>query len=251
MSAAERASRPSILDVRGLEVRYGPVRALRGVSIAVPRGEIVALLGANGAGKSSLLAALAGLAPPRAGTLLLDGFPIGGLPPHAVIERGLVLVPQGRAILAGMSVEENLRLGAHRRRDRPQIRQDLEGMFRRFPLLRERRAAGAGTLDAFGQQLLALARGLMARPRLLLLDEPSLGLAPAVLGQVFAAVADLRQGGLSVLLAEQHTAGALAIAQHAYVLERGAIALAGPAAELAADPRLQPLALGGHLAAGV
>jgi branched-chain amino acid transport system ATP-binding protein len=236
----------NVLDVRDLTVAYGQAHAVRGLSLTVPRGEIVALLGPNGAGKSSTLAALSGLIRPKGGEVLLDGFPITGAPAHVVVRRGLVHVPEGRAILATLSVEANLRLGAHWRGNDPAIPNELDDMCRRFPILGERRRAAAGTLSAGDQQLLALARGLMARPRLLLLDEPSLGLAPPLVRQLFALITELRQTGISVLLAEQNAWQALAIAQHAYVMERGRLVLAGTAAQVAADARMQAVLLGGR-----
>jgi branched-chain amino acid transport system ATP-binding protein len=244
--AVEEPVRPTILDVRDLKVAYGQVQAVRGLSFQVPRGEIVAMLGANGAGKSSTLAAISGLVRPRGGEVLLDGFPITHASSHVVVRRGLVHVPEGRAILATMTVEENLRLGAYWRRNDPAIRSDIEAMCTRFPILGERRTAPAGTLSGGEQQMLAIARGLMARPRLLLLDEPSSGLAPLLVRRVFELILELRQTGLTILLVEQNARQALAIAQHAYVIERGRVVLAGPAAELAADPRVQAAYLGGR-----
>ncbi|MGI8914641.1 MAG: ABC transporter ATP-binding protein [Chloroflexota bacterium] len=231
--------------MRDLTVAYGQVRAVRGVSLQVPRGAIVALLGANGAGKSSTLASISGLVRPQGGEVLLDGFPITRASTHVIVRRGVVHVPEGRAILASMTVEENLRLGAYWRAGDPAIGADLDDMYRRFSILGERRLADAGTLSGGEQQMLALARGLMARPRLLLLDEPSLGLAPLLVRQVFELIAELRRSGLSILLVEQNARQALAIAQHAYVMERGRVVLAGAAAALMADPRLQAAYLGG------
>jgi branched-chain amino acid transport system ATP-binding protein len=249
-AAADAPAAANILDVRDLAVAYGPVRAVRGVSFQVPRGAIVALLGANGAGKSSTLAAISGLVRPQAGEVLLDGFAITRAPTHVIVRRGVVHVPEGRAILATMSVEENLRLGAYWRGNDPAIGADLESMCRRFPILGERRLAAAGTLSGGEQQILGIARGLMARPRLLLLDEPSLGLAPLLVRQIFELITELRRGGLSILLVEQNARQALAIAQHAYVIERGRVTLAGDARELAADPRVQAAYLGGRTSAG-
>ncbi len=237
----------NILDVRDLAVAYGQTRAVRGLSFRVPRGEIVALLGPNGAGKSSTLAAISGLIRPKGGEVLLDGFPITGTPPHVVVRRGLVLVPEGRGILATLSVEENLRLGAYWRGNDPAVRADLDDMLRRVPILGERRRESAAALSAGEQQVLAIARGLMARPRLLLLDEPSLGLTPLLVRQVFELIAELRRTGLTVLLAEQNARQALAISQHAYVMERGRLVLAGTAEEMAADPRMQAVFLGGRI----
>jgi branched-chain amino acid transport system ATP-binding protein len=248
-AAADAPAAANILDVRDLAVAYGPVRAVRGVSFQVPRGAIVALLGANGAGKSSTLAAISGLVRPQAGEVLLDGFAITRAPTHVIVRRGVVHVPEGRAILATMSVEENLRLGAYWRGNDPAIGADLESMCRRFPILGERRLAAAGTLSGGEQQILGIARGLMARPRLLLLDEPSLGLAPLLVRQIFELITELRRGGLSILLVEQNARQALAIAQYAYVIERGRVALEGDARELAADPRVQAAYLGGRTSA--
>jgi branched-chain amino acid transport system ATP-binding protein len=252
MTASAAAGAPAaanILDVRDLAVAYGPVRAVRGVSFQVPRGAIVALLGANGAGKSSTLAAISGLVRPQGGEVLLDGFAITRAPAHVIVRRGVVHVPEGRAILATMSVEENLRLGAYWRGNDPAIGADLESMCHRFPILGERRLAAAGTLSGGEQQMLGIARGLMARPRLLLLDEPSLGLAPLLVRQIFELITELRRGGLSILLVEQNARQALAIAQYAYVIERGRVALEGDARELAADPRVQAAYLGGRTSA--
>jgi branched-chain amino acid transport system ATP-binding protein len=249
-SQAESPATAHILEVRDLAVSYGQVRAVRGVSFQVPRGAIVALLGANGAGKSSTLAAISGLVRPQAGEVLLDGFAITREPAHVIVRRGVVHVPEGRAILATMSVEENLRLGAYWRGNDPAIKADLEGMFRRFPILGERRLAAAGTLSGGEQQMLGIARGLMARPRLLLLDEPSLGLAPLLVRQIFELITELRRGGLSILLVEQNARQGLAIAQYAYVIERGRVVLAGEARDLAADPRVQAAYLGGRTSSG-
>jgi branched-chain amino acid transport system ATP-binding protein len=240
----EGSPAPNMLDVRDLAVAYGRAEAVRGVTFRVPRGEIVALLGPNGAGKSSTLTAIAGLTKAQGGEVLLDGFPITRAPGHVLVRRGLVYVPQGRAILATLSVEDNLLLGAYWRRNDRELTTDIDGMYRRFPILADHRRAAAGTLTAGEQQLLALARGLLARPRLLLLDEPSLGLAPAWERQLFELIADLRRNGLTVLLAEQNARRALAIAQHAVILEAGRLVLAGSAEELAADPRVRAAYLG-------
>ena len=245
-ASADGSPTPNMLDVRELSVTYGRVRAVRGATFGVPRGEIVALLGPNGAGKSSTLAAISGLVQAQGGEVLLDGFPITRAPCHILVQRGLVHVPQGRAILASMSVEDNLLLGAYWRRQDRELATDMDSMYRRFPILAERRRAPAGTLSALEQQLLALARGLLSRPRLLLLDEPSLGLAPPLERQVFDLIADLRRNGLTVLLAEQNARRALAIAQHGVILEAGRMVLAGTAEELAADPRVQAAYLGGR-----
>lgn len=239
--------RAVMLEAHDLTVTYGRTLALRGLSLRVPRGDIVALLGPNGAGKSSALAAIAGLIRPRGGEVLLDGFPITREPAHVIARRGIAAVPQGRDVLCSMTVAENLRLGAYWRRSDPEIVSDLDATYSRFPLLAERRFAQAGALSIGEQQQLAIARALMARPRLLLLDEPSLGLDPEAISGIFSLLSDLRQSGLTILLAEQNVFQALAIAQYGYVLERGQAALAGGAVELTADPRLKAVALGGRL----
>jgi branched-chain amino acid transport system ATP-binding protein len=240
-----------LLEVRDLHVAYGHVHAVRGVSLSVQAGQIVTLIGPNGAGKSSTLAAISGLVPPRAGTVALDGREVGRLPPHRTVEEGIVLVPEGRAILARMTIEENLVVAAESRpRAVPRAERAglVEEQYRRFPVLGERRRALAGTLSGGEQQMLAIARGLLARPRILMLDEPSMGLAPQLVRQIFDLVAAIRREGATILLVEQNARLALAVSDHAYVLERGRIALEGPSKELAGDPRVQAAYLGGAVA---
>ncbi len=234
-----------MLDVRDLEVWYGESQALRGVSFQVAAGDLVAIIGANGAGKTSVLRALMGLERPRRGTIALDGEPITHLPPHARARRGMVLVPEGRRILPEFTVEENLRLGAYAQGGGGAEARGLEEAFRLFPLLAERRAQRGRTLSGGEQQMLAIARALMARPRLLLMDEVSLGLMPTMVAQTFATIRDLHRRGVTILLVEQNARMALGVATRGYVLETGAIALHGGAAELAANPQVQRAYLGG------
>jgi len=236
----------ALLDVVDLEVAYGPVEAVRGVSLAVQPGQLATLIGANGAGKTSALQAICGVVPSRRGRVLLDGEDITRRGPAELVDRGLVLIPQGRAILGRMTVLENLQLGGYRRRDRAALARDIQSMYERFPILGERRRQLAGTLSGGEQQQLALARGLLARPRMLLLDEPSMGLAPQLVQRVFRWIREIRDDGVTVLLVEQNARGALAIADEAYVLETGRIVLRGTAAALAADARVQHAYLGGE-----
>jgi len=237
-----------LLEVRGLHVLYGHVHAVRGVSLDVRRGQIATLIGPNGAGKSSTLNAIAGLLRPAAGEVLLDGQPLTGLPAHQVARTGAVLVPEGRGILQRMTVEENLKVAAemHPGRD---LRERVEVQLRRFPSLERRRALPAGQLSGGEQQMLAIARALLQRPRLLLLDEPSMGLAPVLVRQVFEILAGIQREGIALLLVEQNARAALAVSEHAYVLERGEIVLDGPARELARDERLKAAYLGGDVEA--
>jgi branched-chain amino acid transport system ATP-binding protein len=218
--------------------------------LRVARGELVALIGANGAGKSTLLNVLSGLAPARRGRVLFDGADISRLRADLRVARGLVQVPEGREILRRLTVEENLRLGAYRRSDNASVRADLEAIYQRFPVLGERRKLSAGALSGGEQQMLAVGRALMARPRLLLLDEPSLGLAPMLVQQVFQLVRQLRDEGQTVLLVEQNARQALQVSDRAYLLQSGSLVLEGASNELAADPRVQQAYLGRATAAG-
>ncbi len=234
-----------LLEVRDLRVAYGHVEAVRGVSLAVEEGRIVTLIGPNGAGKTSLLSALAGLVRPAGGEVRLGGRDVTGVPAHQAVAAGLSLVPEGRAILGRMTVEENLRLAGELRRRRAEVRAAIEEQYRRFPILGERRRSPAGTLSGGQQQMLAFARALVARPRILLLDEPSMGLSPLLVQQVFEMVQAIHREGATLLLVEQNARLALSIADRAYVLERGRVVLEGPSAELAQDPRVQASYLGG------
>jgi branched-chain amino acid transport system ATP-binding protein len=232
-----------MLEVRDLHVYYGEIHALKGVSFQVTQGEIVTLLGNNGAGKSTTLKTLSGLLAPREGQVLLDGGSLLGAPPHAIVGRGITHVPEGRRIFNRLTVQENLEMGAYTRADR-NLGPDMDRIFTIFPRLKERRTQVAGTLSGGEQQMLAIGRALMAKPRLLLLDEPSMGLAPVLVEQIFDTVLTINRQGVTVLLVEQNAAMALSIAGRAYVLETGRIALEGSAADLAGNPEVRRAYLG-------
>jgi branched-chain amino acid transport system ATP-binding protein len=234
----------ALLKVEGVRAGYGPLEVLRGVSLEVHEGEIVTLIGANGAGKTTTLMCLSGCNPPRHGRVLLDGRPIQHLPAHAIAGLGMCQAPEGRKIFPRLSVRENLELGAYTRRDRAGVRRDLERAFELFPILRERQAQAGGTLSGGEQQMLAIARALMGSPRLLLLDEPSLGLAPLVVVQIFAALRELNRQGMAILLVEQNARMALRLARRGYTLSNGAITLAGRSDDLLRDPRVREAYLG-------
>jgi branched-chain amino acid transport system ATP-binding protein len=233
-----------VLALDGIRAGYGRGEVLKGVSLAVPNGSIVALLGANGAGKSTTLRVIAGLLAPTAGTVLFEDAPIARLRADRIVRRGISLVPESRELFLEMTVDENLEMGAYARRDVGGIRQDLAMTFSLFPRLAERRSQVAGTLSGGEQQMLAIARALMARPRLLLLDEPSLGLAPAIVDEIFERIETINREGMSVLLVEQNARMALDIADHGYILETGRVMLSGPARDLAADAMVQESYLG-------
>ncbi len=232
------------LSVRNLAVAYGDLVGVADVSLEVPEGGVVALIGSNGAGKTTTLNAIAGLIAPAAGQIEWQGKNIGGLRAHAVVRRGIALSPEGWRLFVNQSVERNLRLGATVVSDRARIAASLDRVFALFPRLAERRRQMAGTLSGGERQMLALGRALMSEPRLLLLDEPSLGLAPAVVESLYETLGVLHQGGITLLLAEQSVELALEIAQHAYVLQTGRTVLDGPAAELARDATVQRIYLG-------
>ncbi|MDR5823644.1 MULTISPECIES: ABC transporter ATP-binding protein [unclassified Caballeronia] len=234
-----------MLDVSNLSVRYGAIEALKGVTLNVTPGEIVTIIGANGAGKSTLLRALSGLIRPAAGRIRFEGADLSAVPAHTIVRNGLVHVPEGRMALAKLSVLENLLAATGIRRDKSEVAADVDRVMGRFPILRERAKQLAGTLSGGQQQMLVMARALLARPRLLLLDEPSLGLAPVISQQIFELVSEIRREGVTVLLIEQNAKRALAIADRAYVLELGRIALTGAAAAVASDPRVIQAYLGG------
>jgi branched-chain amino acid transport system ATP-binding protein len=233
-----------VLEVFDLQVSYGAIKAVDGVSFGVPRGRIVTLLGANGSGKTTTLRAITGLAAPLGGRIVFEGQELQGRPTHEIIRAGIALVPEGRRIFANLTVYENLLLGAYFRRDQTALTRDLDMLYDTFPRLAERRTQAAGTLSGGEQQMLAVGRALMSRPRLLLLDEPSLGLAPLLVKEVFHLIALLNQRGVTILLVEQNAAAALTIAHHGYVLSAGRVALEGPGAELLANPQLQQAYLG-------
>jgi branched-chain amino acid transport system ATP-binding protein len=232
-----------VLRVEDLHVYYGEIHALRGVALEVRQGEIVTLLGNNGAGKTTTLKTISGLLIPRNGRVLLDDVALGKVPPHEVVRKGIAHVPEGRRIFNRLSVLENLRMGAYARQDRG-IEADLARVCALFPRLQERVAQVAGTLSGGEQQMLAIGRALMARPRLLLLDEPSMGLAPVVVEQIFQTVGDINRQGTTILLVEQNAAMALSIAHRAYVLELGSVTLSGTAAELAGNDQVRKAYLG-------
>jgi branched-chain amino acid transport system ATP-binding protein len=232
-----------VLRVDSLDVAYGEIRALKGVGLEVGRGEIVAILGNNGAGKTTTLKTISGLLQPTHGTIWLDSEPLVGVPPHAIVHKGIAHVPEGRRIFNRLTVRENLMMGAYLRNDAG-IDADLDRVFALFPRLKERITQVAGTLSGGEQQMLAIGRALMANPRLLLLDEPSMGLAPVLVEQIFDTIADVNRQGTTILLVEQNAAMALSIAHRGYVLETGAIALAGTAAELADNADVRRAYLG-------
>jgi len=233
----------SLLEVAALEVRYGGIRAVKGVDLAVNEGELVCLIGANGAGKSSTLKAICGLVPTRAGSVRYAGEELSALPVHELPRRGLALVPEGRGIFPQLTVAENLAMGAYTRRDAA-VADDLERMHSLFPRLLERRSQTAGTLSGGEQQMLAIARALMSRPRLLLLDEPSMGLAPMLVAKILEVVREIARQGVTVLLVEQNARLALEIASRGYVMESGVISLAADARSLLADRRVREAYLG-------
>ena len=221
-----------MLVLKDLHVRYGAIAALRGISISVEQREMVALIGVNGAGKSTTLMTIAGVLKPTQGTITFEGQSIVGQSPEEIVRQGLALVPEGRRIFPGLTVEENLRLGAAIRSDRAAIQQDIDEMCTRFPILGERLNQAAGTLSGGEQQQLAIARGLMSRPSLLMLDEPSLGLAPILVEEIFELVAQLRETGVTILLVEQNVERTLEIADRAYLLNTGQVEFEGPVEEL-------------------
>ena len=233
------------LEIRGLEVWYGQIHALHGVDIDVAKGEITTLLGANGAGKTTLLRTISGLIQPRAGSIKVDGEEIAGLEAHLIVRRGISQSPEGRQIFPNLTLKENLQLGAWTRRDKAGIAQDMDRVLGLWPRLGERLTQAAGTLSGGEQQMLAMARAMMARPKVLLLDEPSLGLAPVVVAGIFDTIRAINAEGVTVLLVEQNAHLALRIAQTAYVLEIGAIQKCAPARELLDDDAIRAAYLGG------
>ena len=235
----------TMLTVNDINVFYGAIHAIKGVSLEVNEGEIVTLIGANGAGKSTILRTISGLLKPKTGSIQFEGQEIAGMPAHEIVKTGISQVPEGRRIFAEMSVLENLELGAFTRKDKDGIKADMELVFERFPRLKERIGQLAGTLSGGEQRMLAMGRALMSRPRLLLLDEPSMGLAPLLIKEIFAIIQDINKTGTTVLLVEQNANMALSIAHRAYVLETGRITLSGDAKELAASDEVRKAYLGG------
>ncbi len=235
----------SMLRIADLNVYYGAIHALKGISLEVHQGEIVTLIGANGAGKSTTLRTISGLIAPKSGAVDFEGQGIAGLGAHEIVRRGISQVPEGRRIFADMTVLENLELGAFIRNDKDGIASDMEMVFTRFPRLKERISQQAGTLSGGEQQMLAMGRALMSRPRLLLLDEPSMGLAPLLIKEIFSIIVDINKAGTTILLVEQNANMALSIANRAYVLETGRITLSGSAKDLAASEEVRKAYLGG------
>lgn len=234
-----------MLKIDNIDVYYGAIHALKGISLEVNQGEIVTLIGANGAGKSTTLRTISGLLKPKNGSITFMGKNIAGVPAHQIVREGISQVPEGRRVFAEMTVMENLDLGAFIRKDKAGIQKDLKTVFELFPRLEERRNQSAGTLSGGEQQMLAMGRALMSRPKLLLLDEPSMGLAPLLIKEIFHIIEDINKGGTTVLLVEQNANMALSIANRAYVLETGRITLSGAAQELAASEDVRKAYLGG------
>jgi branched-chain amino acid transport system ATP-binding protein len=234
-----------ILRISDLAVSYGYIEAVKGIDLALNEGEITALVGANGAGKSTVLLAISGLLKPVRGQVLFDGIDLTRLPPHKIVRSGVVQVAEGRAILTTLTVAENLDLGSYARQDKTRTAQDLEWVYSLFPVLKQRAAGLAGNLSGGEQQMLAIARALMAKPRVLLLDEPSMGLAPLVVQEIFRILKEINRTGLTILLVEQNVRQALRIAQRGYVLETGKVVLADSGANLLHNPKVIEAYLGG------
>jgi len=234
----------NLLQLRRLEVSYGGIAAVKGIDLDVAKGELVCLIGANGAGKTSTLKAIAGLLPVAAEAIRYDGAPIGGTRAFELVRRGLALVPEGRGVFGQLTVEENLSMGAYARADAAGVRHDLERAFSLFPRLAERRRQTAGTLSGGEQQMLAIGRALMSRPRLLLLDEPSMGLAPLMVQKIFETILGVAKEGVTILLVEQNARLALEVSSRSYVMETGLITLSGPARDLLVDPKVRAAYLG-------
>ena len=234
----------SLLELRNIEVGYGDLLALRGVSVSVEAGETLSVVGANGAGKTTMLRAISGLLPPRAGQILLDGTRLDTLPSHTIVERGVVQVPEGRKIFPSLTVLENLEMGSYISTARAHRREGLEQVLGLFPRLRERQRQAAGTMSGGEQQMLAIGRALMARPRVLMLDEPSLGLAPIVVKEIFRIIGEINRRGTTVLLVEQNTRQALALSRRGYVLENGRVVLEGSGTDLLGNEHVKRAYLG-------
>jgi branched-chain amino acid transport system ATP-binding protein len=233
-----------MLELKDVSSGYGAIVALKSIHLRIDKGEIVTLIGANGAGKSTALRNITGLVPVSSGAIVFEGLPLNGVPAHRIAARGIAMVPEGRAIFANLTVSENLDMGAYLKTDRAQIALTRERVFSLFPRLKERRKQLGGTLSGGEQQMLAMGRALMAAPRLLLLDAPSLGLAPIIVRTIFAAIDDINREGTTILLVEQNANAALRHSHRAYVLETGSIVMEGPSAEIAADPRVKEAYLG-------
>ena len=235
----------ALLEVKDLQVYYGVICALKGISFEVNEGEIVSLIGANGAGKTTMMQSVVGIIPKKSGSVIFDGKDISKTPCHKIVQLGMTQVPEGRRIFQELSVYENLMMGAYTVRNSQQFKEDLESVFARFPRLAERRNQIAGTLSGGEQQMLAMSRALMIRPKLLMLDEPSMGLAPILVDQIFEIIKELNKQGTTILLVEQNANKALEISDRAYVLETGSISLSGTGAELASSDEVRKAYLGG------
>ena len=235
----------ALLEVKDLQVYYGVICALKGISFEVNEGEIVSLIGANGAGKTTMMQSVVGMIPKKSGSAIFDGIDITKTPCHKIVQMGMTQVPEGRRIFQELTVYENLMMGAYTVRDQQRFKEDLESIFQRFPRLAERRNQIAGTLSGGEQQMLAMSRALMIRPKLLMLDEPSMGLAPILVDQVFEIIKELNASGTTILLVEQNASKALEIADRAYVLETGSITLSGTGKELAQSDEVRKAYLGG------
>ena len=234
----------ALLEVKDVHAHYGAIEALKGVSLTVEQGEVVTLIGSNGAGKSTTLRAITGLTPASSGSILIDGEDITRVPAHEIVDRGVALSPEGRHCFPRMTVRENLDLGAHRRRRDPAVAQDLERVFELFPRLKEREKQKAGTMSGGEQQMLAMGRALMAKPRVLLLDEPSMGIAPILVQRIYETIAEINRSGMTILLVEQNANYALDASKRGYVLETGRVVLQGGSDALRSDPDVQRAYLG-------
>ena len=235
----------ALLEVKNLEVYYGVIQAIKGISFEVNEGEIVTLIGSNGAGKTTTMQSIMGLIPAKHGEIIYDGIPINKVPSHKIVQMGMTQVPEGRRVFQELTVFDNLLMGAYTKKDNKKIKEDIESVYDRFPRLKERKNQIAGTLSGGEQQMLAMGRALMSHPRLLMLDEPSMGLSPLLVDQVFSIIKDIHKEGTTILLVEQNAGKALAIADRAYVLETGNITMTGEAGTLLNDDRIKKAYLGG------
>ena len=234
----------AMLEVKDLQVYYGVIQALKGISFHVNQGEVIALIGANGAGKTTTLQTLTGILSPKSGSIVIEGKDLTRTPAHKIVEMGMAHVPEGRRVFADMSVYENLLLGAYTRKDKAEIAESLASVYKRFPRLEERKGQRAGTLSGGEQQMLAMGRALMSRPRIILMDEPSMGLSPIFVNEIFDIIREVSESGTTVLLVEQNAKKALSIADRAYVLETGSITMDGKAEDLLNDEAVQKAYLG-------
>jgi branched-chain amino acid transport system ATP-binding protein len=234
----------ALLEVNAIHVHYGGIEALKGVSLSVNEGEIVTLIGSNGAGKSTTLRAITGLTPASSGSVVIGGEDVTRVPAHEIVDRGIALSPEGRHCFARMTVRENLDLGAYRRRKDPRVAEDLERVFELFPRLKEREKQKAGTMSGGEQQMLAIGRALMAKPKVLLLDEPSMGIAPILVQRIYETIAEINRDGMTILLVEQNAKYALDVSKRGYVLETGRVVLEGESENLRTDPQVQTAYLG-------